>query len=129
MASEARLVSEKACVWWPIAPAKAVSLSLSADHGEHVALFQAGPGVGNEGELHPADPGHDHAVLAQGVDVAQGGANQLLFCEDELAALIVGVEHNVAVADASDQLSGDFDRFGVAYEQEQLAGTRKRPRS
>ena len=95
-------------------------LVLGTDGGEHVAFFQAGLRVGHEGELQSADTGDDHAVVAQRVDLAEGFADQLFFRYDELAALVVSVEHDVAFARPANQLGGDFDRLGVADQQEEL---------
>ena len=82
------------------------------DHSQHVVAFQRGFPRGDEGEAQAGNAGDNDAVRAQGFQVAELVPGIVLVCQNQFAALLLGV-HGVGIVAYLPQ-KGDVVRHGVA---------------
>ena len=82
------------------------------DHSQHVVAFQRGFPRGDEGEAQAGNAGDNDAVRAQGFQVAELVPGIVLVCQNQFAALLLGV-HGVGIVAYFPQ-KGDVVGHGVA---------------
>ena len=81
-------------------------------HGQHVVAFQRGFPRGDEGEAQAGNAGDNDAVRTQGFQVAELVPGIVLVCQNQFAALLLGV-HGVGIVAYFPQ-KGDVVGHGVA---------------